>query len=176
MPILPEAGICPHTARKDPVSISALAGFTLLEALVALVIVAVALGTLFQVVSGSLNLGFRGREQFVVTTEALALFASVAPQDLVWEELVWANSTDTADWALTLHPVMLRESFAQTDLVPGQDLFKLVFTYHDLATGRTVRLFSYRREPQDQLRIFLEANQEHLVWDEYEQFAEYISP
>lgn len=152
------------------------AGFTLLEALVALIIVSIALGVLFQVVSGSLNLGFRGREQFVVTAEAMAVFDMVAPQSLVWEELEWSNSTETGEWTMTLHPVIIRDSFERTGIAGGRDLFKLVFEYEDLGTGRKVRLFSYRREEQDRLRVFLEKNKEHVIWDEYDQFAEYITP
>jgi prepilin-type N-terminal cleavage/methylation domain-containing protein len=158
-------------SRQEPC-----AGFTLLEALVALTIVGIALGVLFQVVSGSLNLGFRSREQFVITAEAMAVFDMVAPQSPVWEDLEWSNSTELGEWTMTLHPVIMRDSFERTSIVGGRDLFKLVFTYRDLGTGRKVRLFSYRREEQDRLRAFLEENSEHVVWDEYDQFAEYITP
>lgn len=151
-------------------------GFTLLEALIALVIVGVSLGVLFQVVSGSINLSLHGRELFVITAEAQAVFDAVAPRSLPWEDLEWSNSTETGEWTLTLHPVILRDAFERTGVTGGQDLFKLVFDYRDLASDRAVRLFSYRREPQDRLRVFLEKNREHVVWDEHDRFAEFLTP
>lgn len=151
-------------------------GFTLLEALIALVIVGVSLGVLFQVVSGSINLSLHGRELFVITAEAQAVFDAVAPRSLPWEELEWSNSTETGEWTLTLHPVILRDAFERTGVTGGQDLFKLVFDYRDLASDRAVRLFAYRREPQDRLRVFLEKNREHVAWDEHDRFAEFLTP
>ena len=151
-------------------------GFTLLEALIALVIVGVSLGVLFQVVSGSINLSLHGRELFVITAEAQAVFDAVAPRSLPWEDLEWSNSTETGEWTLTLHPVILRDAFERTGVTGGQDLFKLVFDYRDLASDRAVRLFAYRREPQDRLRVFLEKNREHVAWDEHDRFAEFLTP
>lgn len=150
-------------------------GFTLLEALLALVIVSISLGVLFQVVSSSLQLGFKARNNYVAAAQAQAMFRQVIPQDLEWTDLEWANSTEDFSWTVEIHPVVLQESFEDTGLISGDDLMKIVFFYTDLATEKTFRLTSFRRVDQGSLHFFLQENLEHLVWDEYEQFAEYIA-
>lgn len=147
----------------------------MLEALLAMVIVSISLGVLFQVVSGSLQLGFKARASYVAAIQAQAMFQEVVPQDLEWTNLVWSNSTEEFSWTVELHPIALRESFENTDLISADDLIKIVFFYTDLASGKIFRLVAYRRIPQDSLRFFLQENFEHLVWDGYEQFAEYIA-
>lgn len=151
-------------------------GFSLLEALLALVIVSISLGVLFQIVSGSMRLGFQARENYVAVHQAQEIFAATVPRSPVWEDLVWTNSTDDFEWVLEIHPVALRESFEDGSITAGDDLLKIVFLYTDRSTGRPYRFFAYRRVPQDSLRIFLKENKEHVVWDEFDQFKEFITP
>ena len=151
-------------------------GFSLLEALLALVIVSISLGVLFQIVSGSMRLGFQARENYAAARQAQEIFDAIVPRAPLWEELEWGNSTDDFEWNLEIHPVALRESFEDGLIATGDDLIKLVFLYTDRSTGRPYRFFAYRRVPQDSLRIFLKENKEHVVWDEFDQFKEFITP
>lgn len=150
-------------------------GFTLLEALLALVIVSISLGVLYQVVSGSLQLGFRARDNYIAAVQARLAFEESVPADLTRDDVVWSNSTDTFSWTLEIHPVALRDSFEESGLTSTADLIKVVFLYSDLSTGRKFRFSSFRRVQQDSLQLFLKENEDHLVWDEYDQFAGYIS-
>lgn len=149
-------------------------GFSLLEALLALIIVSISLGVLFQIVSGSLQLGFRARDTYIAGSQAHDAFRTAVPDVMAWDKLTWSNSTEDFEWNLAIHPVALRESFEDSSLKSSHDLIKIVFQYTDAATGKTFRFSSFRRIEQDSLRVFLKENADHLVWDEYDQFAGYI--
>lgn len=151
-------------------------GFTLMEALVALVIVSLALGVLFQVVSGSLRLGGSSREAFTFQARARTMFEETLPQRPDWERMAWSNATGDWRWSLEVHPVALRESLERTGLDAGLDLFRFAFRYEDLRTGRTAELSSYRSLPAGSLRLVLERGEARLDWDEHDRFMEALAP
>lgn len=149
-------------------------GFSLLEVLVALTIVCIALGILFQVVSGSLRLGFRARQHQAVWAEAVEAFERVLPAGFDWRDVEREGLEETSSWKIEVHPVALRPVLEAAGVASTRELFKVVFTYRDLPSNKTVRLASYRTVPADSLRDFLLANREMLVWDEHDRFLERI--
>lgn len=151
-------------------------GFTLLEALVALVIVSISLGVLFQVVSGSLRLGVRSGEAFAVRDDAREMFGKVLPETVDWEEMPWGNATRDWEWSLEARPIALRESLQRVGLASGQDLILFEFRYTDEATGRSVSLSSYRRVPSQALLYILDPRNRNLVWDDHDRFMETLRP
>ncbi len=147
-------------------------GFSLLEALIALVIVSVSLGVLFQVVSGSLRLSARAVEAFEVRGEARRLFMEVLPEEVRWQDMEWSNSTDDGEWTLEVHPVSLADSLEKTGLSSGRNLFRFDFSYVDARSGRGERLSSYRNIPEDSLPYLLETAGVPLDWTEHDRFME----
>lgn len=148
------------------------AGFSLLEAIIALVIVSVSLGVLFQVVSGSLRLSARAVEAFEVRGEARKLFMEVLPKETNWQEMEWRNSTADGEWALEVHPISLRESLEKMGLSSGRNLFRFDFSYVDARSGRRERISSYRNIPDDSLPYLLETAGVPLDWAEHDRFVE----
>lgn len=151
-------------------------GFTLLEALVALVIVSISLGVLFQVVSGSLRLGVRSSEAFAVRQDAWEMFGKVLPETVDWEEMPWGNATRDWEWSLEARPVALADSLQRIGLASGQDLILFVFTYTDEATGRSVSLSSYRRVSPQVLPFILDPRNRNVVWEDHDRFMEMLRP
>jgi prepilin-type N-terminal cleavage/methylation domain-containing protein len=150
-------------------------GFSLLEVLVALTIVCIGLGILFQVVSGSLRLGFRARQHQEVWAAAVKAFERVLPPGIGWQEMEWEGEDDVFSWRIEVHPVALRPAMESVGIVSAMELFKVVFIYRDLLSDRTVRIASYRAVAGDSLRDFLRENRERLVWDEHDRFAARMS-
>lgn len=146
-------------------------GFSLLEVLVALTIVCIGLGILFQVVSGSLRLGFRARQHQEIWAAAVKAFEMVLPPGLSWKEMEWEGEDEEFSWRIEVHPVALRPAMEAVGVVSAWELFKIVFIYRDLVSNRTVRIASYRTVAADSLRDFLREHRERLVWDEYDRFS-----
>jgi general secretion pathway protein I len=149
-------------------------GFSLLEVLVALSIVSISLGILFQVVSGSLRLSFRARQHQAVWVDAMEAFSEVLPSEFDWEKLEREGVDDDSSWTIEIHPVALRSSLEDVGISSVKELFKFVFVYRDLASNKTVRIASYRTVETDSLRDFLEGNRDRLFWDEHEGFSERV--
>lgn len=149
-------------------------GFSLIEVLVALVIVSISLGILFQVVSGSLRLGFRARQHQELWADAMGVFAKVLPAEFDWKNLEWEGLDDDSSWKIEIHPVALRASLQEAGISSAQELFKVVFVYRDLARNKTVRIASYRTVNADSLRAVLEENRDRLFWEEHEVFSERV--
>jgi prepilin-type N-terminal cleavage/methylation domain-containing protein len=143
-------------------------GFTLLEALVALVIVSISLGVLFQVVSGSLRLGVRAQEAFTVREDARKMFLTVLPETVDWEDVYWGNASDDWQWSLEARPVALGESLRLAGLDSGRDLILFVFSFTDAATGRSVSISSYRRMDPTSAAFVLDRRNRNVSWEEHD--------
>ena len=143
-------------------------GFSLLEALIALVIVSIALGVLFQVVSGSHRLGRRAMETFELRSHAQALFLEALPVDAEWQDLTWHGEDGAFEWVLEVHPVALRESLKAFDLVSGYNLLRFEFRCTDSRTVRLVHLSSYRNVEEEFLPFVLEKAGASVLWDEHD--------
>lgn len=146
-------------------------GFSLMEVLVALVIVGIALGVLFQVVSGSMRLGFKARKHHEVWSDAAEVFERVLPEEPDWERLRWDGMDAGATWRLEVHPVAMKAWLEPLGMSSSRELFKFVLVYRDLTGDRTVRLSSYRSVEAGSLNAVLEVHRDRLVWDELERFA-----
>lgn len=151
-------------------------GFSLLEALIALVIVSIALGVLFQLVSGSLRLTSRAVEAFEVRTDARELFMEVLPEDVFWQDLEWSDNTADGKWTLSVYPLSLRESLEKRGFSSGLNLFRFEFKYLDVRSGRSERLSSYRIIPDESLPYLLETAGVPLDWAEHDQLMESFRP
>lgn len=143
-------------------------GFSLLEALIALMIVGIALGVLFQVVSGSHRLGRRAMESFELKSHALALFWEVLPEDADWQDLNWHDDVGEFQWTLEVHPVALQDSLKEFGLVAGYSLLRFDFCCTDSRTGRQVRLSTYRKVQEEFLPYVLEKAGVSVLWDEHD--------
>lgn len=150
-------------------------GFSLLEALLALTIVCIGLGCLFQIVSGSLRLGFRARQHQDVWTTAVKAFESALPPGFAWQEIEWEGLDEESSWRIEVHPVALRPAMEAVGIASARELFKIVFVYRDLVSNKTVHIVSYRTEAADALHDFLRENREMLAWDDHGRFIERMS-
>lgn len=150
-------------------------GFSLLEVLVALTIVCIGLGILFQVVSGSLRLGFKARQHQEIWTAAVKAFERVLPPEIGWPKMELEGEDEAFSWKIEVHPVAMRPAMEAVGIVSARELVKVVFIYRDLVSDRTVRIASYRVVAADSLLDFLRENKEMLVWDEYDRFSERVS-
>ena len=149
-------------------------GFSLMEVLVALVIVGIALGVLFQVVSGSMRLGFKARKHHEVWADVAEVFERVLPEEPDWERLRWDGMDARATWRIEVHPVAMKAWLDPLGMSSSRDLFKFVLVYRELTGDRTVRLSSYRTVEAGSLDPVLEVWRDRLAWDELERFEKLV--
>ncbi len=127
-------------------------GFTLLEMMVAVVIVGLTVTTFFQLFSSSLRLESkaRGFDEIIVAGEQT--FDLLLARDLRRDDFPWSGEEENFSWELKLETVEVKpaDSDVQTDpalaLRWPSELYRLVFTIRDRnRPGRTLRLVTYRQ-------------------------------
>lgn len=84
---------------------SAQAGFTLMEVLVAAVIVGLTVTVFFQLLSGSLRLEVRSRQTAEAVVEARMLFDQLMAMDVRDDEYPWSGEADGRAWNLSMYAV-----------------------------------------------------------------------
>ena len=127
-------------------------GFTLLEMMVAVLVVGLTVTTFFQLFGASLRLEQRGRGFDEVIVVGRQTFAELLVRDLRKDEFPWSGEIEAFSWELQLEAVDVKpEADAEADdegvaLRWTSELYRLVFTIQDKnRPGRHLRLVSYRQ-------------------------------
>ncbi|EGJ48563.1 type IV pilus modification PilV family protein [Desulfocurvibacter africanus] len=131
------------------------AGFTLMEVLVAAVIVGLTVSVFFQLLSGSLRLEVRSRQTAEAVVESRMLFDQLMAMDVRDDEYPWSGEAEGRAWNVSMYAVDVPaplDADAQSDEQSEDELltvrtpselyrFVLDFTARG---GRNVRLSLYR--------------------------------
>lgn len=124
------------------------AGFTLMEVLVAVVIVGLTVTVFFQLLSGSLRLEARGRETASAVVEARMLFDQLMAMDLRDDGFPWSGEADGRSWSVSMQAVDAPDPLdaAQADRLSVRTPSELYRIELDFTTrgGRAVSLTLYR--------------------------------
>jgi len=127
-------------------------GFTLLEMMVAVLVVGLTVTTFFQLFGASLRLEQRGRGFDEVIVVGRQTFAELLARDPRQDEFPWSGEIETFSWALRLEAVDVKPDEAEVKAAESialrwtSELYRLVFTIHDKNhPGRHLRLVAYRQ-------------------------------
>lgn len=127
-------------------------GFTLLEMMVAVVVVGLTVTTFFQLFGASLRLEQRGRGFDEVIVVGRQTFAQLRSRDLRKDEFPWLGEIENFSWNLQLEAVDVKpEIDANADdeeitLRWTSELYRLIFAIQDQnRPGRHLRLVAYRQ-------------------------------
>ena len=93
---------------------SAQRGFTLIEMLVAVVIVAISVTVFFQLLSSSMKLAHKSRVKLARAQQADELFARLLAMDIRDEKFPWQSDAAAADgvtWQVHLYPLLVQDEF-----------------------------------------------------------------
>jgi len=125
------------------------AGFTLMEVLVAVVIVGLTVTVFFQLMSTSLRLEVRSRQTAEAVVEARMLFDRLMAMD-VRGDFPWSGESQGRSWNVSMFAVDTADTAdapasddSETVLRAPSELYKLVLDF-TARSGRTVRLALYR--------------------------------
>ena len=126
-------------------------GFTLLEMMVAVLVVGLTVTVFFQLFGASLKLERRGRSFDEIIVCGQEVFALLKVRDLRQDDFPWSGEDENFSWQLTLEPVEVRPEVEKNDdntpvvRLPSE-LYRLVFVIRDRHhSGRRLRLVAYRR-------------------------------
>ena len=127
-------------------------GFTLLEMMVAVMIVGLTVTTFFQLFGASLRLEHRARGFDKIIVLGRQTVACLQVRDLRRDEFPWSGEIENLSWSLRLEPVDVKpdaDAVADSDSVTLRwisELYRLVFVMQDKQRpGRHLRLVSYRQ-------------------------------
>ena len=127
-------------------------GFTLLEMMVAVLIVGLTVTTFFQLFGASLRLEQRARGFDEVIVLGRQTFALLRARDIRKDEFPWSGEVENFSWSLRLEPVDVKpDEDAVVDdetinLRWTSELYCLVFALQDIRRpGRHLRLVAYRQ-------------------------------
>ena len=127
-------------------------GFTLLEMMVAVMIVGLTVTTFFQLFGASLRLEHRARGFDEIIVLGRQTFAFLQARDIRKDEFPWSGEVENFSWSLRLEPVDVKpedDAVANADseavtLRWTSELYRLVFAMQDRERpGRHLRLVSY---------------------------------
>lgn len=122
-------------------------GFTLLEVLVAVVIVALTVTIFFQLLSSSIRLEVKGREQIDIVLTASQIFDTVMEKAIAEPEFdSWSGEEEDVRWDLAIHEEenSLLLSEGEIPLKVNQNLYKYILTVHyGNDREKTMRLYRY---------------------------------
>jgi prepilin-type N-terminal cleavage/methylation domain-containing protein len=128
-------------------------GFTLLEMMVAVVIVGLTVTTFFQLFGASLRLEQRARGFDEVIVVGRQTFAELNARDLRKDEFPWSGENENFSWELHLQAVDVKPAEPDTNAADEgialrwtSELYRLVFVIQDKnRPGRHLRLVAYRQ-------------------------------
>jgi len=127
-------------------------GFTLLEMMVAVLIVGLTVTTFFQLFGASLRLEQRARGFDEIIVLGRQTFALLLARDLRSDEFPWSGEVENFTWSLSLEPVDVKpdEDIAADDealtLRWTSELYRLVFALQDIRRpGRHLNLVAYQQ-------------------------------
>ncbi|MEA3333487.1 MAG: type II secretion system protein [Pseudomonadota bacterium] len=127
-------------------------GFTLLEMMVAVMIVGLTVTTFFQLFGASLRLEQRARGFDEIIVLGRQTFAFLQARDLRKDEFPWSGEIENFSWSLRLEPVDVKPEVEDNGVVDSEsvalrwtsELYRLVFAMQDMRrSGRHLRLVNY---------------------------------
>lgn len=125
-------------------------GFTLVEVLVAFIIVGLSLTVFLQLLSGSMQLSFKSRHLLDQAIAADAIFSQILLQDIRIEDFLWHSEQQDKCWDLQLEALDIVDSRVDGDkpiIVPVAELYRLVFTFYAVSGRPIITLNSVRQYP-----------------------------
>ncbi len=144
------SGTAPEPTRKSVRTSSQTpeqAGFTLMEVLVAVVIVGLTVTVFFQLLSTSLRLEARSRRTAEAVVEARMLFDQLAAMDPRGDDFPWSGEADGRAWTVSMHAVDVPAPLDARDepltVRTPSELYRLVLDFRAQG-GRTMTLTLYR--------------------------------
>ena len=127
-------------------------GFTLLEMMVAVLVVGLTVTTFFQLFGASLRLERRGRGFDEVIVIGRQTMTQLLVRDLRKDEFPWSGEVENFDWDLHLEPVDIKPDVDEKAADEGislrwkSELYRLIFAIQDKnRPGRHLRLVAYRQ-------------------------------
>jgi len=127
-------------------------GFTLLEMMVAVLVVGLTVTTFFQLFGASLRLERRGRGFDEVIVIGRQTMAQLLVRDLLKDEFPWSGEIENFAWNLHLESVDVKPDADEKAAEEGisfrwtSELYRLVFAIQDKnRPGRHLRLVAYRQ-------------------------------
>ncbi len=127
-------------------------GFTLLEMMVAVLVVGLTVTTFFQLFGASLRLEQRGRGFDEVIVVGRQTFAELLVRDPRRDEFPWSGEIEDFSWELHLEAVDVKPEAGEEPADEGiplrwtSELYRLIFTIQDRKRpGRHLRLVAYRQ-------------------------------
>ena len=127
-------------------------GFTLLEMMVAVLIVGLTVTTFFQLFGASLRLELRARGFDEVIVSGRQTFALLLVRDMRVDEFPWSGEIENFSWSLGLEAVDVKpdeDAVADNETINlrwTSELYRLVFVMQDTRRpGRHLRLVAYRQ-------------------------------
>lgn len=145
-------------------------GFTLIEMLVAIFIVGLALTVFLQLLSGSMKLSHKSRQQLDHACYADEVFSRVLSQDIRDESFDWSGETERGRWTLVLNAVetssLTISDLDELNIVLPSELYQFTLTLYR-ADERVV--FSLQSLQQYPLNHFSEDFKQQHVQPQDEQ-------
>ncbi len=127
-------------------------GFTLLEMMVAVLIVGLTVTTFFQLFGASLRLEQRARGFDEIIVLGRQTFALLLARDLRSDEFPWSGEIENFTWSLRLEPVDVQpevDGAAKDETLSlrwTSELYRLVFALQDIRRpGRHLNLVAYQQ-------------------------------
>lgn len=108
------------------------AGFTLLEVLISLTIVALAVTVYFQLISAGMKLEHKSGEKIKLAIQAQQLFERLQCRDVREDEFQWQGEDKNCQWKLELKPEDVQVSEWEEDEVQvtkNTELYTFILTY-----------------------------------------------
>jgi len=142
-------------------------GFTLLEMLVAVMVVGLTVTVFFQVLSASMKLEVKGRRLDEIQLVAGQLFEFLLARDVRDDDFTWAGELDKYSWKLNLSPAEIKEESTPLDgetiaIRLPEELYRFTLLVH--YGPRRKKLLTLMREKRFPLNYFTESfKEEHLI-------------
>jgi prepilin-type N-terminal cleavage/methylation domain-containing protein len=127
-------------------------GFTLMEVLVASIIVGLTLGVLFQVMSSGAKLRLASRDALDTTLAARQIFDGITVEEMSSPDFAWSGEDLGGKWELTLEPIEIPADQLEHGGLPVRltsALYEVTFRY--LRGGSTSSLARLVALPTDRI-------------------------
>lgn len=126
-------------------------GFTLLETLVAVIVVTLSVTVFFQLLSNSMNLEHRSRNLVHEAILASQVFGELQRHDVRAADFQWDGDADGLIWTLRIHPVDIDDGKLDQGgitLALPQELYRFEFRYRQDDRPEQI-LYRYATYPTD---------------------------
>ncbi|MGM0760869.1 MAG: type IV pilus modification PilV family protein [Thermodesulfobacteriota bacterium] len=107
-------------------------GFTLLEVLIALIIVALAVTVYFQLISAGMKLEYKAEKKVAYAVQAEQLFQRLQTQDVRDDDFKWQGKNGHCPWELQIRPVDVQGPQWEEDqiqITKVTELYSFILTY-----------------------------------------------